>query len=89
MIVMMRPIQNRRPAFLKIIDQQFELLDFPVQFLRGPAEARPAQRGKLGFEFFEMKGFGVKFGFKGSILILQSCCEDAQFIRIGRQNGTR
>ena len=54
-----------RVSFLELADQQLELLDGPVELLRGAAEPRPAQHGQLGLELLDMQGLGVDLGVAG------------------------
>src|SRR3954468_3137909 len=70
--------------FLEFADQQFELLDLAIELLRGSAEPRTPQRGKLHLQLFDMQRLGVDLGSIGGEfkvlarqLCLQACGETA------------
>src|SRR3546814_5073205 len=46
-----------RSALLKVAEHQLQLLDLPVQLLRGVPEDHPTQLGELRLELLDLQGF--------------------------------
>src|SRR3546814_19812610 len=46
-----------RSALLKVAEHQLQLLDLPVQLLRGVPEGHPTQLGELRLELLDLQGF--------------------------------
>ncbi len=49
-------------TFFDVADQQFQLLDLAVEFLRRAAVAGTAQQRELGLEFFDVQRLRINFG---------------------------
>ena len=51
-----------RYALFELAEREFELLNLPVELLRGAAEPRPPQFGELRLEVLDLQRLGVEFG---------------------------
>ncbi len=49
-----------RHPFLEVAEEKFQLLDLPLELLRGTAEARAPEHRQLGFEMLDLKRLGVE-----------------------------
>jgi hypothetical protein len=50
-----------RNSFLEIAEQQFHLLNFAIELLRGSSEPRPLEQDQLGFQVLDLQRLGVEF----------------------------